>query len=160
MKRPWSGLLAGAMAGSVATLLMSAVMLGARRAGLTPELPPGKIAERAIEAASDRDATETEEHAVASVAHLGFGASAGALFGVLGGLLRWLPDGAVAAIGGVYAAGIWVVSYQGWVPMLRILPPASRDHLGRVGTMVVAHAVYGVALGLLTRALQRRLSAR
>lgn len=158
MERPLSGLVAGAAAGLAATLLMSAVMLLARRLGLTPTLPPEEIAERAIEAAADREATDDEERAVASVAHLGFGAGAGALFGMVAGGLRSLSAGGAAAIGAAYAAGIWLVSYAGWVPMLRILPPASRDDPGRVGTMVVAHGVYGVALGALTRLLQRRFS--
>ena len=60
-----------------------------------------------------------------------------------------------AAIGALYATGIWLVSYQGWVPALGIMPPASRDRRGRVATMLVAHWVYGAVLGVLATVLRR-----
>ena len=63
---------------------------------------------------------------------------------------------AIAALTGVlYATGIWLVSYQGWVPALGIMPPASGDRRGRVVTMLAAHWVYGAALGTLARLLRR-----
>jgi hypothetical protein len=55
----------------------------------------------------------------------------------------------------MYATGIWLVSYQGWVPALGIMPPASRDRRGRVATMLVAHWVYGAALRELVKLLRR-----
>ena len=45
-------LLVGAMAGALSTVAMSAVMLGAKRAGVTGELPPEWITRRAIDAVS------------------------------------------------------------------------------------------------------------
>jgi hypothetical protein len=59
----------------------------------------------------------------------------------------------MSAIGIIYGSVIWLVSYQGWVPGLDIMPPANRDHRGRVATMVVGHWVYGASLGLLTAVL-------
>lgn len=146
--------IAGSIAGVGATLLMSALMLGARRAGFTPRLPPVRIAEEAIEAVADRPATQDEEHVTASVLHLAFGAACGAMYGVF--VSPRLPSSAAAAASGVvFASGIWLVSYQGWVPGLRILPPATRDDRGRVTTMVAAHWLYGAALGVGTRLLRR-----
>ncbi|MCA1571528.1 MAG: hypothetical protein LC798_14650 [Chloroflexi bacterium] len=150
--------LAGAIGGLGATLLMSAVMLGARRLGLTAPLPPDKIAERVIETSTDRPSGEDEERVVASVLHLGFGTMAGTAFGILLGGAGRAPAVVLAGIGAVYATGIWLVSYQGWVPGLRIMPPATRDDRGRVATMIVAHWVYGIALGLTTSRLRRFLS--
>jgi hypothetical protein len=49
------------------------------------------------------------------------------------------------------ALSVWALSYQGWVPALGILPPASRDQPGRQWTMVAAHVVYGVVLGAMER---------
>lgn len=160
MERTMRGIAAGAIAGGGATLLMGAVMLAARRLGLTPTLPPDKIAESAVEAIAGRSPSEAEQRVVATVAHLGFGAVAGAIFGGAVSPFRQLPAAALAAIGSIYAIGIWLVSYQGWVPMLRIMPPASRDHGGRVATMGVSHVVYGSALGLMTRALRGAFSQR
>lgn len=150
-------LLVGAMAGVLSTVAMSAVMLGAKRAGLTGELPPERITRRAIDAVSAEPLDDHTEDAIAAVAHLGFGAGAGALFGLLTTpkvAARRSP--AIAALTGMlYATGIWLVSYQGWVPALGLMPPASGDRRGRVVTMLAAHWVYGAALGTLARLLRR-----
>jgi hypothetical protein len=150
-------LLAGAMAGGLATIAMSAVMLGAKRAGITGELPPEKIARQAIEVVADEPPSDREEDAAAAVAHLGFGAVAGAVFALLTmrthAVRRSVAAGASA--GALYATGIWLVSYQGWVPALGIMPAASRDRRGRVATMLAAHWVYGAALGVLATVLRR-----
>ena len=148
--------LGGAIAGLGATAVMSAAMLAARRAGLTPTLPPARIADAAINEATDRAAHPDERRVVATVAHLGFGAAAGALFGVIRHAAG--VRGPVASVAGALAFAnlVYFVSYQGWVPALRIMPPASRDDAGRVATMVVAHWVYGAVLGALAWVLGRR----
>jgi hypothetical protein len=152
------GALMGAIGGLGATLLMTAVMLGARRLGLSARLPPDKIAERVIETSTDRPVREDDERVLASALHLGFGTMAGVAFGALMSVLGRLPAPMLAAAGAVYASGIWLVSYQGWVPGLHIMPPASRDDRGRVATMIAAHWVYGITLGLATSRLGRLLS--
>ena len=148
--------LGGAIAGLGATAVMSAAMLAARRAGLTGTLPPEHIADAAIEEITDRPARPEERTLVAPVAHLGFGAAAGAIFA----LIRRASGfrGPVASVVGalLFANLVYVTSYQGWVPALRIMPPASRDDAGRVGTMVVSHWIYGAVLGALVWALDRR----
>ena len=150
-------LLVGATAGALSTVAMSAVMLGAKRAGVTGELPPERITRRVIDAASAEPPDDQTTDAIAAVAHLGFGAVAGALFGLLTtrtGAARGSP--AIAAFTGmIYATGIWLVSYQGWVPALGIMPPASSDLRGRVVTMLAAHWVYGAALGVLVTLFRR-----
>lgn len=148
----------GAIAGLGATVLMSVVMLGARRLGLTDRLPPDKIAERVIQTATDRPSSEDEERILASVLHLGFGTLSGTAFGLLAVGLPGLHAGWLAGIGAIYATGIWLVSYQGWVPGLRIMPPSSTDDRGRVGTMITSHWVYGITLGLATSRLRRWIS--
>ena len=152
------GVLSGAIGGLGATLLMSAVMLGARRLGLTDRLPPDKIAERVIETSTDRPSTGDEKKVVASVLHLGFGTMAGVVFGMLVSSLGRMPAAVLVGIGAIYSTGIWLVSYQGWVPGLHIMPPASTDDRGRVGTMITSHWVYGIALGLAMSRLRRWIS--
>lgn len=147
---------AGAAAGALATVAMSALMLGAKRAGATGELPPERITRTAIDAVNAGPLGDDEEDAIAAAAHLGFGAVAGALFGLVterAGAARGSPAIA-AAMGMTYATGIWLVSYQGWVPALGIMPPASSDRPGRVATMLAAHWVYGAALGILATRLR------
>jgi uncharacterized membrane protein YagU involved in acid resistance len=148
---------AGTAGGLAATVGMTVVMLLARRAGLRGPLPPERIAQDAIAEATGRPAHEDEEHAVAAVAHVGFGILAGSLFGLLVSGVRRAPIGLAALYGAIFATVVWLVSYQGWVPTLHIMPPASRDHPGRVATMLVAHWVYGIGLGILTARLRDRL---
>lgn len=158
MNRFGQGAISGAIGGLGATLLMSVIMLGARRLGLTEQLPPDRIAQRMIESSTDRPATHDETRAVASALHLGFGTGAGVAFGIMAAALPRAPGSLLGFIGVLYATGVWVVSYQGWVPGLHIMPPASRDDPGRVTTMVIAHWVYGITLGLATHRLRRWFS--
>jgi len=150
-------LLRGATAGAVATVAMSALMLAAKRIGITGTLPPELIARKAVAVAAGDPPREDREDAVAAVAHIGFGAIAGAAFELL--MMRAddarnsAPIGASA--GALYGTAIWLVSYQGWVPALGIMPAASRDRRGRVATMLAAHWVYGGALGVLGTVLRR-----
>lgn len=141
----------------LSTVAMSVVMLGAKRAWVTGELPPERITRRAIDAVSAEPPDDHKEDAIAAVAHLGFGAFAGALFGLVRtrtGAARGSP--AIAAFTGmIYATGFWLVSYQGWVPALGMMPPASSDRRGRVVSMLAAHWVYGAALGVLVTLCRR-----
>jgi len=139
----------GIRTGTLATVAMSAVMLAAKRVGLTGELPPMTI----TDAAADKMPVgfrppERDRGALASVMHFAFGGLAGGLYGILAkDVVRVVPG---ALLGILFASGIYAVSYLGWVPALSILPPAHRDRPGRVGTMLVAHWAYGALLGALT----------
>jgi uncharacterized membrane protein YagU involved in acid resistance len=155
MERIPRGMAAGALGGLGATLVMSAVMLAARRAGLTPQLPPDRIAEEGIEEVKEAPSTEDEEAIVATVTHFAFGAGAGALYGAMSAPIVRSPLPLAIGAGLAFGTAVWLVSYQGWVPALGIMPPASRDHPGRVATMVAAHWVFGAALAVTTRQLRR-----
>jgi len=140
-------LLRGAVAGAIATVPMSLVMLGAKRAGLMGTQPPEKITARLLSALGWRQRSRETQDLVASLLHLGFGAGAGAVFVVLRRGLR-LPGPAVLQ-GVAFGSGVWLVSYMGWVPWLRIMPPPDEDRPGRPQTMLAAHWVYGGVLGAL-----------
>ncbi|MCA1665862.1 MAG: DUF1440 domain-containing protein, partial [Thermomicrobia bacterium] len=67
------------------------------------------------------------------------------LFGVLH---RRLPFRVPAALHGmVFGSLVWVTSYQGWIPALGIMPPASDDRPDRPRVMFLAHLLYGALLG-------------
>ena len=57
----------------------------------------------------------------------------------------------LAARGALFGLLVWGVSYLGWVPAAKILPPAHRDRRDRQVTMVIAHLVFGASLGLLLK---------
>jgi len=136
---------------------MSVVMLSAKRAGVTGELPPERITRRAVSAVPPGPLHDHSD-AIAALAHLGFGTIAGALFALVMKRRMRAPGsfGIAALMGMTYATGIWLVSYQGWVPVLGIMPPASSDRRGRVATMLVAHWVYGASLGVLVARVRRQ----
>lgn len=127
-------------------------MLGAERLGLMGRHPPERIVERGL-AAVGAEQERTRVDAAAGGAHLVFGTACGALFGLIARVVR---PRAPEALGVPFAVGVWIVSYFGWIPALRILPPPSEDRPGRAWTMLAAHLVYGVALGAAWRVLARR----
>ena len=142
-----SAVVRGAVAGVVATGAMSAVMLAFRKQ--MGEQPPDAIATEAAHAVG-ADPTETQADVLASFAHAGFGATVGAAYALLP---RY---GAPPLRGVLLALGVWAVSYQGWVPALGILPPATRDKPGRPAVMIAAHVVFGAVLGTVEQRLRRR----
>ncbi|HEV7623571.1 MAG TPA: DUF6789 family protein [Amnibacterium sp.] len=138
---------AGGTAGVVATVAMSAVLAVAARLGLLREPPPRAIVRTALPGLS-REAVD----AAALVAHIGYGAAAGAVHrAVLGG------PGPAASV--LYGLGLWAGSYEGWVPLLGALPPAHLDDRRRQASMIAGHVVYGAVLGAVT-ARRRRAPRR
>lgn len=76
------------------------------------------------------------------LSYLGYGADAGVGYcAVTPPLARNIWTGAR------YGFVVWNAGYEGWFPLMGILPPAHRDARGRDITMLAAHTVYGVALG-------------
>jgi uncharacterized membrane protein YagU involved in acid resistance len=73
-------------------------------------------------------------------AHFGYGAATGALYALAA------PRGSTLSSGAAYGVLVWVVSYFGIMPGLRILRPA-HDHAGRRNAlMIAAHLVWGSTL--------------
>jgi hypothetical protein len=135
----------GAGAGALATAAMSVLMVAADRAGLMGKHPPEAITETILDGAGVETPSQDVENAVSTVLHLAFGATAGALFEV--GRRRLLPGRAAIPAGAAWGLAVWAVSYAGWVPWLRILPPPDEDRTDRQVVMVAAHLVYGATLG-------------
>jgi hypothetical protein len=149
-----TGLFEGGIAGSIATATMSAVMLAGRKAGLQGDHPPELISERLLHVAGIHGKKETKQDILAAVLHFGFGASMGAVFGLL---RRMIHPPIVAPLQGmIFATLVWAVSYKGWLPALGILPPPEHDRPGRPQVMVTAHWVYGATLELCLVGADRR----
>jgi hypothetical protein len=134
----------GLLAGARASMAMSTAMRGAQALGLIRQLPPRKITDRALEAIGARRASRPARSVAAAANHLAFGMACGALYAALGPARRFAPE----PIPGILFGGlVWAVSYAGWVPAARILPPPQDDDPERVATMIGAHVVYGAVLG-------------
>ena len=131
----------GALAGVAATAAMSAVMALAKTGGLMERQPPPIIVESFFPGWE-----EPTQNAVAVLSHVGYGAGAGAVYGLV-----CVPQNRNALTGAVYGALVWAGGYEGWLPLLNILPPAHHDARGRALTMVAAHLMYGSVLGTLAK---------
>lgn len=142
----------GAIAGALATGPQSAVVWGFRSAGVYRRQPPPEvIAEQANEPAIDAGVLSPSLRRPAMVAdHVGFGAAGGALFGLIAGVVPPTP-----LLGVLTGLAIWKISYDGWIPALRIMPPPEKDERGRQVTMVAAHIAYGLSLAATFRRLAR-----
>jgi uncharacterized membrane protein YagU involved in acid resistance len=123
---------------------MTLVMMALFRR-LPPEqrypLPPRLITEDVAErAGADPVMHDTALTGATLAAHFGYGAATGALFPFI---VRRYP---LALVGPAYGLAVWAASYLGWIPALRILPPATRHPGERNALMLMAHVVWGAAL--------------
>ncbi len=146
MQRDLKAVIDGSVGGGIGTIAMSAVMMAAQKTDIMGGQPPELITAAALDAASIRRKVDTQ-HVLAVLMHFGFGVVTGAFFGLLHRRLR--PPIAAAPHGVVFGTLVWAVSYKGWVPALGIIPPPERDRPGRPISMVLAHWVYGLILGLI-----------
>jgi hypothetical protein len=147
MKSVSSGLLAGAFA----TACMSVVMVLSKNLGVQGEHPPKRIAQGVAKIMGKSPPRDPELSLLAGAAHLGFGVTSGLMFALARRHFAWkrpIVNGLMCGL------GIWFLSYKGWVPAFGFMPSAEEDRPGRVATMIGAHVVYGVALGLGVKKLE------
>ena len=141
-------MLRGGLSGFVATLVMTGVMYAGKWLGFLRTPPPQQITARA-----GHKANVPPEHvpkgafdAAWLAAHFGYGASCGALFGLI---VPLMPRRASAS-GLLYGGALWAISYLKLMPKLGLYPHPSDDSPSRTAVMVAAHAVYGVTLAKLS----------
>jgi hypothetical protein len=151
---PARAVLIGAGAGAAATVAMSGVMLMLQRLGLLGRMPPRLIVDRGLARFGIRRHTSRgTRKALGSVAHVGFGASQGALYALGHTLVAKSGRAPTPSLATAvpFALAVWAVSYAGWIPKLGIMRPPSRDRPGRPTSMIVAHLIYGAALATVLR---------
>lgn len=136
----------GAAAGAVSTVPMSAVMLVAQKAGALPKHPPEELTDSVL-AAAGVDVDEGTSNLLSTLNHFAFGAAAGAGYAALARLTRGRVRGPLSGI--VYGLAVWFASYQGWMPQVTPLPPATDDREDRQAMLAGAHVVYGATLAAL-----------
>lgn len=147
-------ILGGALAGTVATVPMSAVMTTMQRA--LPEreqypLPPKEITVKLAEEASIQDGLrESELNALTMLAHYGYGALGGGAYALAEGVLPGRPT----VKGMLFATCVWTGSYLGWLPAANILKPATEHPVRRTVLMIVAHLVWGASFGVVEARLR------
>ena len=148
-------LVAGAVAGCVATAPMTVAMTAMHR--LLPRaerypLPPSEItAEVSKDVGLDGRIDEREHIALTMATHFAFGTTAGAIYGPVARRVNGQP--LLSGIG--FALLVWTVSYLGWLPAFGILRPATEHPARRNALMIAAHVIWGCVTGLLTARFQR-----
>lgn len=127
----------GFLAGAIATAPMSAAFALAKLIGTIGELPPRK----AINAVSPQ-LDEGRQTRVAAGAHVLIGAVAGAAYAAV------VPRPARGPLTGIAAGvAVWLLGYELLMPTVTDMPKAHRDNAPRALTILLAHVVYGAALG-------------
>jgi hypothetical protein len=143
-------LLLGALAGIAATCAMTAAARAMHRRLPAAErypLPPREIIEGTLPVVAKRRVGEDRRRTGTLAAHFGYGAATGALYALAG------RRGGVLG-GAAYGLLVWIVSYFGIMPGLRILRPAHNHPLRRNGLMIAAHLVWGSTLATTLRDLE------
>lgn len=136
-----SDLARGALAGSIATLAMSGVMLVGQRLGLLGKQPPRVISDAIVDRFLGEDAGETERRAGTTVVHLAIGAGAGAAQQVV---RRFADRPRPAAVwGGAAGGALWALNYFVLAPLAGLLPPAHHDRPGRPPVMLASNVLWG-----------------
>jgi hypothetical protein len=146
------GLVAGTIAGTVGAIAMQKVMAGAQDANVMGESGPEAVTGNLLDRSETNSDVPTEDN-VTDLAHLAFGAGAGALFGLA---LKILPFPAML-VGPLFGRLVWETMYKGVAPAIGAMPSPEADQRGRPETMQNAHLVYGSVLGILVPALRRVL---
>ncbi len=119
-------------------------------------LPPREITEELAERTGVRNEMGEPAVRAASMAnHFAYGAATGAVYGLVARRVG-LP-GAVSGV--LFALTVWTISYMGWLPALRFMPPATRQPADRNTLMIIAHVVWGASMGLMLAMLDRRRAA-
>jgi len=147
------GTLAGAAGTAVMTLMMRKAAPRMIPAEMRPdEFPPKRVVEWAEEQAGQPHAlSESQEMQAAMGAHFAYGASAGALYG----LLRDQADGIPAPVAGMlFGVGLWAISFEGWMPAGGVQQATTEKPLKKWPMPIMAHMVYGVTTALAYQALE------
>lgn len=143
-------ILRGAIGGLVATVPQTIPIIAAQRLNLIRTPPPVQISDR-IASLTDvlPERSEPGFTPVWLGAHLGYGTGCGVVYALV---LRLLPR-SVPVAGLMFGGGVWGVSYLGFLPALRLYPAPDDDSRSRAGVMILAHAIFGVALAWVYRRL-------
>jgi len=143
-------LVRGGVAGLIATGPMTWTMRAAQRLVPWPwqgRLPPRQITERVLHKAGVKRKFDQEERsALATAAHYGFGAAAGAMLGAVASRPTRIPR---PLIGAAIGLGVWAASFAGWLPAAGIRRSAAKEPAGRNVQMIAAHLVWGCVAGAL-----------
>ncbi len=150
-------IVAGAIGGLAAGLMMSAVMTAGKQTGMIEEPLPLKF-ERKFEEAAGLEEQErpgpTQAMVLSQAEHLLFSAALGAGYGVLNGMLDLPP----IPTGPLYGLGIYTLMLGGVGPALDVTAGPWNEAPQTAGRRVMMHAVYGMVTALVYERVRQELA--
>lgn len=145
--------LTGAVAGIIATALMTVAISIGKLFGLLRTPPPTQVTTSVTNRMGiDPEPPDPEFNTGSLIVHHAFGATAGAIYVLV---RRFLPASSPVA-GLLFGALVWTTAYVGYLPLLRLYPWPDDDRHSRTAVMIVAHGVYGTSLAELERSMNSR----
>ncbi|MDQ3043724.1 MAG: DUF1440 domain-containing protein [Chloroflexota bacterium] len=142
----------GGIAGSVAMLPLFG---GAKWAGITQEMAPYRVVDRAAAVAAQSTEAggqvEREQRTVAM-------ATSHTLYGVMGGVFYALIQEELELptiiAGPAFGLAMWAAGYLGWLPATGVLPEPWDQETGDALTPLAANVIYGLTLGVVERQIR------
>jgi hypothetical protein len=153
-------ILVGALSGAIGTAAMTVLMKPGLAGLLSPKWRPGEfVPKQVVEWVEERInrpdlLTKGQEMLAASVAHLGYGSTMGAVYGALRDGREGLP---AAAAGALWGLAIWVIGYEGWLPAAGIRPATTDFPPSRWPIPIANHLLYGVVTAMAFDHFRQRL---
>jgi hypothetical protein len=131
--------LLGAAAGFGATLVLHQVM--AASAKLIPDSKPPMKQDPGKFMAAKANVPAKLEPAAAKSLQLGYGVTAGALYGAARKRITSpILEGAILGI------AVWAVGYLGWLPAADLMPPITQHSPKQIAVPIANHIVFGLAV--------------
>ena len=149
--RGW--VLAGALGGVGARVVLSGLRGSWQWMGLVFDTAWFQVVDRVEEVFTQEGFSPATRRVLAAIAHVGYGASTGAAFGLLRGNTGGRNvDAAVGSSLGILA---WGAGWASWLPLTGVHSPPWEQQTTKVLLPVIDHAVFGAAWGLIFSALTR-----
>ena len=148
-RSPYTKLIRGALAGLIATLPMTLFMRFAWKRLPADEqyaLPPRQITRNFFGPWRFWRMSQEKQTVLTLMLHFLFGALTGSVYGMLEDKVP-IQRSIKGPVAGMV---VWAGSYLGWVPVLGVMPPATRHPWRRNVMMIVAHLIWGLTLGVFT----------
>lgn len=115
-------------------------------------LPPERITDEIAERVGVKEHLDKRQRSGAAiVSHFGYGASMGALYT---SFARRIPFPSLLK-GAVFGLIVWIGSYLGQLPTLRLSQSAPKEPSERNLMMVAAHLIWGAVTGVVAESLMR-----
>jgi hypothetical protein len=151
-------LLAGAAAGLAAAFVMNLFQAALSRAlskDDETDTAASKAADAVTEEVSGAPVKRRYKKSADTSLHYLTGAIAGGMYGLLGGRMPAL----FAGRGLVYGTALWAIADEALVPALGLAPPPSQVGAKEHGFALASHLIFGLALDLCRRQINRVISA-